>query len=98
MIAASTKDEGRKRGPKPFGERGPQQVALIVDRVAPNGDWRSKLPDVQEALDEDKIPLPARMETKRSRWLDPPDKPTLVKAIKERLKRVRGKSKTGTPA
>ena len=98
MIAASTKDEGRKRGPKPFGEEVPQQVALIVDRVAPNGDWRSKLPDVQEALDEDKIPLPRGWKQKGADWLDPPDKPTLVKAIKERLKRVRGKSKTETPA
>jgi hypothetical protein len=60
--AATKTVEGRakgvgKRGPKLDDERA-SRVAKIVKSVAPDGDWRSKLDAICEALDEAKIPSP----------------------------------------
>jgi hypothetical protein len=64
-------------------------VATVVARVAPDGDWRSKLDDVCEALDEEQIPPPKRWRShdRTSRqWSDYLDRAILVKAIEYRLR------------
>jgi len=48
----------RKRGPKPDYETA-LLVAGIVARVAPDGDWRSRVDDVCDALDDEQVPVPA---------------------------------------
>ena len=98
--------QGRRRGPKPDYDT-PARVAEIVRRVAPDGDWRSKIDDVVLALDHgvchasdpetcdedhEKIPLPRGW----SNWANPPDHDTMVKAIEYRLK-VAMQRKKATP-
>ena len=73
----------RKRGPRPDHETA-LRVAEIVARVAPDGEWRGRLDDVCEALDDEKIPIPARWRNSRC-WADYPEKPLLVKAVEYRL-------------
>jgi hypothetical protein len=46
---SETSTKGRKRGPKP-DDKTALRVAEIVAREAPDGDWRSKLDAVCEAL------------------------------------------------
>jgi hypothetical protein len=48
----------RKRGPKPDHETA-LPVAGIVARVAPDGDWHSRVDDVCDALDDERVPVPA---------------------------------------
>jgi hypothetical protein len=50
-------NKGRKHGPRPDYKTA-SRVAEVVARVAPDGDWRSRLDDVCEALDKEKIPCP----------------------------------------
>lgn len=55
---AKSKGKGRKRGPTPDYATA-ARVAEIVARVAPDGDWRTKLDDILMALDDAKdIPTP----------------------------------------
>ena len=78
----------RKRGPKPDLETA-SRVAEIVERVAPDGDWRSKLDDICDALDEEKIPFPAKWRRDRHCrcWADCLNEPPIVtKVIEYRLK------------
>jgi hypothetical protein len=49
-AVARTESKGRKRGPKP-DHKTFARVREIVDRIAPDGDWRSKLDALGEALD-----------------------------------------------
>jgi hypothetical protein len=53
MAATAAKSDrtGRKRGPE-TDYKTAARVAEIVERVAPDGDWKSKLDDVLMALDE----------------------------------------------
>jgi len=104
---------GRKRGPKPDYENA-KQVYEVVARVAPDGDWRSKLDEVGEALyhgvcnasdpkicdasDHEKIQPPLRWRKKHNHWLNPPDRATMVKAIEYRLEIVRKKPTSETLA
>jgi hypothetical protein len=104
----------RKRGPKPIGEQEARHVAEIVNRVALDGDWRSKVDDVGyaldhgvcnaadpdncEATDHGKIPLPRGWKKYGHSWLSPPDRGRMVKAIKERLKKARGNFQAETPS
>jgi hypothetical protein len=78
--------EGRKRGPRPDPETA-VRVAEIVTRVAPDGDWRSKLDDVCGALDEEKIPCPKRWRKNRDYrcWGDWLERDIVVKAVEYRL-------------
>jgi hypothetical protein len=108
-VAAPPK--GRKRGPKPDYESA-MRVAEVVERVAADGDWRSKLEELGQALDHgvcdasdpnvceashhEKIPLPRGWSQKRKNWLDPPDRAVMVKAIEYRLEIVSKKSITKT--
>ena len=82
--------KGQKRGPKPV--EGAAELAEIVTRMAPDGDWRSKLDNVCEALDEAQIPFPRRWR-KRDRsckgWVDYDERANAVKAIDYRLKTAR---------
>ena len=84
--AGRSDGQGRKRGPKPDHE-GAERVAEIVARVAPDGDWRGKLDDVCEALDEAKIPFPRtwRRDKHCRGWADHPEKAMAIKAIEYRL-------------
>jgi hypothetical protein len=111
-TSLNSRGQGRKRGPKPDPE-GAANVADIVARVAPDGDWRSKLDELGAALDHgvcdasapencdasehEKIRLPRGWRGKGKDWLDPPDRATMVKAIEYRLGTAR-KPPTETPS
>jgi hypothetical protein len=101
-------------GPPPLSEKECLAVADIVRRVAPDGNWRSKLDDLGFALyhgicdaadpescdrtDHEKIPLPRGWAGQDATWTNPPNRAAMVKAIKERLKRARTRSEAETPA
>jgi hypothetical protein len=84
---AKSDGKGRKRGPKPDHEAA-SLVADIVAREAPDGDWRSKLDVVCEALDTAEVPYPSRWR-KRDKscdgWAAYDEKANAVKAIEYRL-------------
>ncbi len=82
-IAASTP---KKRGPKPDFETA-ALVAAVVARVAPDGDWRSRVDDICDSLDEEQIPVPSTWRRNRNcrRWSLCDDKDIVVKAIEYRL-------------
>jgi hypothetical protein len=84
--AAALPPSGRKRRPKPDYETA-SRVAKIVERVAPDGEWRGKLDDVRDALDEEKIPVPPRWRKDRECrcWWDCLDRSITTKAIEYRL-------------
>jgi hypothetical protein len=54
---AKSNGRGRKRGPK-GGYKTASQVAEIVARVAPGGDWKDKLGESCSALDRAELPYP----------------------------------------
>jgi len=86
-TVSNSKDQGRKRGPKPDYETA-ARVAEVVAHVAPDGDWRGKLDDVCEALDEKNIACPKtwrRKDRTCRRWSDYPERSHAVKAIQYRL-------------
>jgi hypothetical protein len=93
---AKPEGKGRKRGPKPDHEAA-SLVAEIVLRVAPDGDWRPKLDDICEALDEAQIPFPPRWR-KRDRscdgWAAYAERANAVKAIEYRLEQAKQRKKT----
>jgi hypothetical protein len=62
-TVAMSKSRGRKRGPKPDYKTA-VRVAEIVERVAPNGDWRSKVDDILGELDDARIPTPKTWQPK----------------------------------
>jgi hypothetical protein len=76
----------RKRGPKPDHETA-LLVATIVARVAPDGDWRSRVDDVCDALDDEQVPVPATWRRNRNvrKWGLCDDRDIVVKAIEYRL-------------
>ena len=96
-----TTAKGLKRGPKPDCEAA-SRVAEIVERVAPDGDWRSKLDEVCDALDEAKIPVPKRWRTKSPPWRMWCDgileRPVVIKAIQRRCDRGQRPSRSETSA
>jgi hypothetical protein len=57
--SATPKSEGqrRTRGPKRDYETA-GKVAVIIDRIAPDGRWRSNLDDILMALDDANVPTP----------------------------------------
>jgi hypothetical protein len=84
---AESNVKGRKRGPKPNREAA-LRVSEIVASVAPDGDWRSKLDEICEALDEAQIPYPARWRQRGQTckgWVDYDERANAVKAIEYRL-------------
>lgn len=88
--------QGRKRGPKPDHE-GAARVAEIVARVAPDGDWRSKLDDICEALDEAQVPFPPRWRKQVQScygWAAYDERANAVKAVEYRLKIAKQRKKT----
>ena len=84
---AKPNGKGRKRGPKP-DHKGAARVAEIVTHVAPDGNWRGKLDEVCEALDEATIPFPPKWRRDRQCrcWADCLERPIAIKAIEYRLK------------
>jgi hypothetical protein len=86
-----TPEEGanglRKRGPKPDHET----ARRIAEIVAPYGDWRLKLDDVCESLDQAQIPFPRRWRKDKScrGWKDYTERANAVKAIEYRLEIVK---------
>lgn len=87
LTAEVPKSSGvaRKRGPKP-GYESARLVAKIVTRVAPDGDWKSKLPEVCSALRDAEIPEPSRWEN--TSWAKQEDN-LVVKVIRRRLELAR---------
>ena len=92
---AESDGKRRKRGPKSDHEAA-SRVAEIVARVAPDGDWRPKLDDICEALDEAEIPYPRRWR-KRDRscdgWAAYDQRANAVKAIEYRLEIAKQRKK-----
>jgi hypothetical protein len=87
--------KGGKRGPKPDFDM-VSRVAEIVACVAPGRDWRAKLDDVCEALDEADIPFPSRWrkQDKSCRgWTDYNERANAVKAIEYRLEIAKQRKK-----
>jgi hypothetical protein len=81
------KSRGRKRGPKPDYETA-LRTAEIVARVAPDGDWRSRLDDIREVFDEEKMPPPAKWRRDDATcrdWLSQLDRQKVIKVIEHRL-------------
>lgn len=84
-----------KRGPRADYETA-SRVAAVVARVAPDGDWRSKLDDVCEALDEEQIRYPKTWSKRAYRsWTDccVAERSLAVKAIEYRLGLAAGQKK-----
>ncbi|MCL5745172.1 MAG: hypothetical protein M1541_14815 [Acidobacteria bacterium] len=77
----------RKRGPKPDHDTA-ARIAEVVARIASNGDWRSKLDEICDALDEEHIPVPRtwRRNRKCTQWSLCDDRDLIVKAIDYRLR------------
>ncbi len=96
--AAKSNGKGRKRGPKP-DDKGAALVAEIVAQVAPDGDWRSKVDDICEALDVARVPFPRRWwrrDRSCSGWADYDERANAVKAIEYRLE-IAKQRKKATP-
>jgi hypothetical protein len=95
LLPPGTQPKPRKRGPKPDFDTA-AQVAEIVAKIAPDGDWRTKLDDICKALDNAQIPFPLRWQ-KRDRccegWADYDERANAVKAIEYRLKLAKQRKK-----
>jgi hypothetical protein len=81
-------DAPKKRGPRPDYETA-LRVAEIVAKVAPDRNWRSKLDDLCEALDDEGVPSPKtwRNQDRHCRgWMQYPERESAVKVIEYRLK------------
>jgi hypothetical protein len=94
------KGTGRKPGPR-TDYASAALVAEIVARIAPDGDWRTNLDDICEALNKADIPFPKtwpKRDPPLKSWQDGADlEPTLVKkAIEDRLKKQRKNSSPET--
>ncbi|MBZ5604448.1 MAG: hypothetical protein LAO79_19265 [Acidobacteriia bacterium] len=86
IIHAPDLTKGRKPGPKRDRERA-LQVKEIVARFAPDGDWRSKLDEICEALDERGVPFPKSWKSDGCRsWSDCTERQLVIKAIDYRLR------------
>ena len=94
VVAASAP---RKRGPKPDHDTA-LRVFEIVARVAPDGDWRSNLCEICEALDEGHVPVPSTWRRNRDcrSWSVCLERDVVVKAIEYRL-RLASQRKKRTP-
>jgi hypothetical protein len=93
-LSAQPGKLAKKRGPKPDHETA-WRVQKIVARVAPDGDWRSKLAEICDDLDVEKIPCPKRWRKRDGtcrQWSDCLETPLVVKAIEYRLATVRRRS------
>jgi hypothetical protein len=81
---------GQRRGPN--RDLQSSKVAKVVHHVAPDGNWKSKLDEVCEALDLAEI-TPSMNWYKKDKtcilWVDYPDKHKCVEAIAYRLKKAR---------
>jgi hypothetical protein len=86
--------KGRKRGPKPDLETA-SRMAEIVERVAPDGDWRPKCDDICLALDEAEVPIPKKWRRDRNCrcWSDCLERPIVVKVIEYRLELAKQREK-----
>ena len=95
-VTTITARSEKRRGPKADHEAA-SRVAEIVARVAPDGDWRPRLDDICEALDEAQIPFPPRWR-KRERscdgWAAYDERANAVKAIQYRLEIAKQRKKT----
>ena len=88
-VPNSRKMRGQKRGPKPDTEAA-SKVSEIVDRIAPDGDWRSKWNEICEALDAAEVPWPSTWKPEEGcdSW-QTGDKEKAIKAINYRLDRAK---------
>ena len=96
-TTAKSGSKGRKRGPRPDQETA-ARVAEVVSRVVPNGDWRPKVDDICEALDEKQVPFPRPWRRNRQcrSWSDCLERDIVIKAIEYRLK-IAKKQQEATP-
>jgi hypothetical protein len=88
-------DTGARTGPKPDPQRTARIVA-VVERVAPDGNWKSKLDEILDALDDEKaedgeqiLISPAWRHRKWKHWSDCDDRRLAVKVIEYQLKCAR---------
>ena len=96
VVTPNSQSACRKRGPT-RDYKTAARVAEVIARVAPEGDWRSRLDDVLMALDDEKIPTPKTWEQKhgyRNWYAAVADSSTrgrhlAVEAIKHHLKRAK---------
>ena len=93
-TTSNVRGQGRKPGPKPDYKTA-ARVAEVVARTAPDGDWRPKLDEICEALDQAGIPCPSRWPYRYQAkcWSDYPEKSTAVKGIEGRLQLAKQKPK-----
>ena len=96
VTAAKSDGKGRKRGPTPDYEAA-SRLAEIIARVAPDGEWRGKLDEICEALDqtEPKLPCPRVWHGRYNAdcWADYPERSTAIKVIEDRLRVAKQKPK-----
>lgn len=94
----NSKGQGRKRGPKPDYDTA-ARVAEVVTSVAPDGDWRSKLNDICDQLDEEKIPIPSTWRRNRDcrSWSGCIERPVVIKAIEYRLATANQRKRISIP-
>jgi hypothetical protein len=87
QSALEVSGKGRKRGPQPNLALA-AQISEIVARIAPDGDWRSKLDDIRTALDAAQVPCPSRWRTNRS-WEGQPEDALVRKIMEYRLRQAK---------
>jgi hypothetical protein len=96
----SSKAQGQKRGPQRDYATA-ARVAKIIAQVAPDGNWRAKLDDICDKLDESEVPCPKTWKKKGYlTWYDccAGERDLVIKAIvhhvKNHLKRVKEQEAT----
>lgn len=86
-VELTAKGQKQKRGPKPDHEAA-RRVAEVVARLAPDGDWCSKVDDICDEFDEKGIPSPRKWKTETPscrNWVGQLDRQKVIKVIKYRL-------------
>jgi hypothetical protein len=95
-ILAPAETVRKKRGPEPDYETA-SRVAEIVARTAPDRDWRSKLDDICDVLDEESVKQPKTWKVDGCRsWSGQlaANRKLVVKAIEHHLSNARRKAET----
>ena len=90
-LPTGRESKGRKRGPKPDYDIA-IRLAAVVARVAQDGDWRPKLDEICEALDDENVPSPKKWvgeDPSCRRWSTQADHQKAIKVIDYRLKQAK---------
>lgn len=95
-ATATTVTERRKRGPTRDFETA-LKVDGVITRLAPDGNWRARLEDICEGLDEAQVRRPKPWKRKgHSTWFDCviSERPLVIKAIEHHLKLAQQRKET----